>query len=242
MAILRKKKGKGGSKKSSGGFFSGLSDKQKKYLKWTFWIVVAVSVYFSFGWLKQKVLEILSMNPTIWYYYKVIEAEVQARSLLGLFYASFFGALFFIGLPVEIIFLYYLGLNYYFVQIFSVVLVGNLLGMAVNYFLGWLLGSKLMEVLMKDKYKDFKKKLKKAGGFLIIVGNIIPFPIEIFTFFIGAMRYSFLRLMIYTGIGKVSKFLLLYMGYKYFIKYISPYLGDVTFSSILEILKNSFIG
>ncbi len=219
------------------------AEKRKRYLKWAFWIAVLVALYFGFGWLRSEALVLLQMNPHIWAAYNAIEAEIAARSLLGLFYASFFGALFFITLPVEIIFLYYLGLNYYVVQVLVITLLGNLLGIAVDYFCGWLIGPKVLQWFMKkETYAKFHAKIEKAGAFIVIVGNIIPFPIEPFTVFLGALRYGFVRLMVYTLIGKLAKFGLLWLGYKYFVQYVGPYISQVNLPWFLNIIKSGFGG
>ncbi len=217
-------------------------EKRKRYLVWGFWILVVLSLYFSFGWVKEQLFVLLQMNPAVWAVYKAIELEIASRSLLGLFYASFFGALFFITLPVELIFLYYLGLNYYFVQVLVITLAGNLLGIALDYFVGWLIGTRILKWFLKEKYDGFHRKIEKAGAFIVIIGNIIPFPIEPFTVFLGAVRYGFFRLMLYTFLGKLVKFGLLWLGYKYFVQYVGPYLGTVNLPWFLNLVKSSFGG
>lgn len=219
------------------------AEKRRRYLKWAFWILLLVALYFGFGWLKEQLLLLLQQNPTVWSYYKAIEAEIASKSLLGLFYAAFFGALFFVTLPVEIIFLFYLGLNYYFVQILVITLIGNLLGIAFNYFVGWLVGPKVLRWFMKEEtYHKFQKKIDKAGIFIVIVGNIIPFPIEPFTVFLGAVRFGFVRLMLWTALGKIVKFGLLWLGYKYFVQYVGPYISTVNVPWFVDLIKSSFGG
>ncbi len=218
-------------------------EKRKRYLKWAFWIVVLIILYFAFGWLRDQALLLLQMNPNVWAVYKAIEAEITAKTLLGLFYASMFGAIFFITLPVEIIFLYYLGLNYYFMQVLVITLAGNLIGIAFDYFIGWLIGPKVLQWFMKkESYQNFQKKIDKAGAFIVIVGNIIPFPIEWFTVFLGAVRYGFVRLMIYTTLGKIVKFGLLWLGYKYFIQYVGPHISTVNLPWFMDLIRSSFGG
>jgi membrane protein YqaA with SNARE-associated domain len=219
------------------------AEKRKRYLKWAFWLIVAIILYFSFGWIQEQVFTLLQSNPTVWAMYKAIETEIASRSLLGLFYAAFFGALFFLALPVELIFIYYLNLNYYFVQILFITLVGNLLGIAVDYFFGWLIGPKVLQWFMKkETYETFQRKIRKAGAFIILVGNVIPFPIEPFTVFLGAVRYGFLRLMLYTFIGKMLKFGMLWLGYKYFVQFVGPHIATVNLPWFIDLIKSSFGG
>ena len=187
------------------------------------------------------VMAALQANPQVWAFYQAISNEIASRSLMGLFYASFFGSLFFISLPIEIVFLYYLGLNYYVIQIFTIVMVGNLLGMLFNYGTGRLVGDKWIRKLLKEKYVRFRKKLDKAGAFIVLIGNIIPFPIEPFSVFLGAVKYNFVSFITWTIVGKVIKFLILLFGYTYFLRFAGPFLADVSVDWFIELIRNVFI-
>jgi len=46
----------------------------------------------------------------------------------------------------------------------------------------------------------------KVGSFLIFFGNIIIFPIELFSFAVGAAKYPYKKFLLYTVIGKIIKF------------------------------------
>lgn len=218
----------------------------KKKTNWTkiaLWtvVIIALIVLWKLINVPELLLTLLQKNPTVWSLYQTIAQEIQARTLLGLFYASFFGGLFFVSLPVEVIFLYYLGLNYYVVQVTTVVMLGNMLGMALNYFIGRLIGERLVQKLMKESYPKFMKKLDRAGAFLILVGNILPFPIEPFAVFLGAVKYKFSRFMLWTFIGKLLKFAILAFGYIYFLKFASPYLDTLSVDWFVQNIKNIFV-
>ena len=220
--------------------------KEKSSLNWTkilLWVVIAaaiVALWYLFDGFA-LLMTLLQANPHVWAFYQAISAEIASRSLAGLFYASFFGSLFFISLPIEIIFLYYIGLNYYVVQVFTITLVGNILGMLFNYGAGRLIGDKWIRKLLKEKYVRFRKKLDKAGAFIVLIGNIIPFPIEPFSVFLGAVKYNFKSFIIWTIVGKVIKFLILLFGYTYFLKYAGPFLGEVSVDWFVELIRNVFI-
>lgn len=218
----------------------------KKKINWkkiVIWVVVIAAIVWLWKQfdIPRLVISLLQQNPAVWNIYQAVMAEVESRSLLGLLYASFFGSLFFISLPVEAIFLYYLGLNYYVVQIIIVVLIGNILGMLINYGFGRLIGEKVIKYFMKDNYKKFMKKLERAGAFIILIGNILPFPIEPFAVFLGAVKYRFSWFLTYTIIGKVIKFVLLAIGYMYFVKYASPYLSTISGDWFIDSIKNVFV-
>lgn len=219
-------------------------EKIKKYSKWGLWIFIALIIYVLWAKLNivDWILSFLQKSDTLWMIYKIFETEVESKSLLGLFYISFFGSLFFISLPLEVIFLFYLGLNYTVFQIMTVIIIGELIGTVINYFIGLFVGEKAMEWLLKKQYSDFKFKINRAGAFILLVGNIIPFPIDIFVLVLGTVKYNFRRLIIYTILGKLIKLTLLYLGYVYFVKFLSPYLSDVSLSWFIDIVRRAFFG
>jgi len=223
---------------------SHLEDKKKtnwkKILIWTV-VIIAALVIWTLLDVPQYFLQLMQMNPTVWSIYQAISAEIEGRTLLGLLYASFFGGIFFVSLPVEVIFLYYLGLNYYVVQIITVVMIGNILGMLFNYGFGRLIGEKVVKYFMKENYGKFRKKLEKAGAVLILIGNILPFPIEPFAVFLGAVKYRFSSFILWTAVGKFVKFIILAFGYTYVLKYAGPYLDGVSINTFIEAVKNIFI-
>jgi membrane protein YqaA with SNARE-associated domain len=219
-----------------------LSNKRRQYLRWGFWVSVILILYFSLSWLVSQALFLLQLNPDVWSLYKGVESEVASRSLLGLFYATAFGALFIVALPVEVVFLFYLGLDYPVLPLIAIAVAGSVVGNVANYLIGWLIGPKPVKAIVKEKYGTFHRKMEKAGPFIIIVGNIIPFPSDLFSLFIGTVRFGLLRMMLYTAIGKAAQFLLLWLGYKYFIQYAWPYIGVVSPAWFLELIKSSFTG
>jgi len=212
----------------------------KKISLWTTIILIAIIAWTLLD-VPQYFLQLMQMNPTIWSFYQAISAQIEGRTLLGLLYASFFGGIFFVSLPVEVIFLYYLGLNYYVVQIITVVMIGNILGMLFNYGFGRLIGEKIVKYFMKENYGKFRKKLEKAGAIFILIGNIIPFPIEPFAVFLGAVKYRFSSFLLWTAVGKFVKFIILAFGYTYVLKYAGPYLDGVSIEAFIEAIKSIFI-
>lgn len=197
--------------------------KRHKILRLFLWVAFFIALYVMYHWFIDNIEAFLRQSPFFWSIYEAIKNEIAARSLLGLFYVSFFGALFFLPLPVEGVFIFYLTVTDFSpVLIMLMALAGNLLGLVVDYFTGRLLGPHILQWFMKERYEHFARRLNRAGGFLIIIGNIIPFPIEPLTLVLGATRYGFTKLILYSALGKIVKFLSLFYGYEYFLTRIKP--------------------
>ncbi len=216
-------------------------EQRKKYLKWGLWTLAILILYFAFQWIVSLILQLLQLNPVVWAVYKSAEEAIVSRSLLGLYYAAASCATFLSALPVEAFFLYYLGLSYPPLVVVLVTLGGVLSGALFNYVVGWIIGPRVIKWFIKEKYDSFHRKVERAGGLIVVIGNIIPFfPCDLFAVFLGTVRYGFLRLLIYTAIGRLLQFGLLWLGYKYFLQYISPYLGTLSWPWLVHLVKSGF--
>ncbi len=206
---------------------------------WLFWALFFLILYVLYHWFLNNIESFLRQSTLLWSAYESVKQEVAARSLLGLLYVSFFGALFFLPLPIEGVFLFYLTVTDFSpVAIVLVALAGNLLGLVVDYAVGWLLGPRLLRFFMD--YERFARRVNRAGGFLVVVGNIVPFPIEPLTLVLGATRYGFLRLLFYSALGKIVKLLSLLFGYEYFMTHIQPAILSLDVPPWLSFIKAPF--
>ena len=98
-------------------------------------------------------------------------------------------------------------------------------------------------MIIKEKYGVFSRKIGKAGAFIIVIGNILPpFPSDLFSLFTGTVRYGMFRMLFYTVIGRAIQFLLLWLGYTYFVQYAVPYIGTLTPDWFYDLIRSSFTG
>ncbi|MBI2137993.1 VTT domain-containing protein [Candidatus Woesearchaeota archaeon] len=170
--------------------------------------------HFFINWMKQ--------HPLLYSLYQHISLQVTERTLLGLFYAAFFGSLFFITLPIEVIFLYYTLLAYDPLALVAVSLAGVVLGMLTNYAIGWLMGERVLTILLGKFYHKLKRINDRFGTFFVFFGNLIPSPIEPFSVLLGGTRYPLRKFLVYTSAGRLIKFLFLLMGKDYFLQTVFP--------------------
>ena len=191
-----------------------------------FLMVFVVIIYLLF-YNKEVLLSALEKSPFLWGMYQHIMVQIEDRTLLGLFYASTFGSLFFITFPVEVIFLYYASLDYSHVSLIMVTLFGGVLGMLFNYGVGFLLGAKLLQLFMKKSYEKLKSINDKYGTLIVLFGNIIISPIEPLALLLGATRYPIKKFIFYTALGRMIKFLLLLVGRDYFLGVVVPWVQSI---------------
>lgn len=179
-------------------------------------LVIAFLILIVWYFRKEVVLFIKGL-PIIGPLYIHISDQIINKTLLGLFYASFLGAMFFVTLPVEAIFIYYLSLHHNVFFIIAVAFIGNMLGMIFNYSFGFFLGKGFIKGLVKNNHDRFKGWIEKFGGVILVIGNIIPFPIEPLSLMYGGFKYDFKTYTILTAIGKIIKFIALAIIFFYFL-------------------------
>lgn len=192
--------------------------KQRKSLKWGVIISIIVLLYVFYTPLTLIFQSFLEQNPTLHSYYLYVQGQISNLTLPGLFFFSILGTLFFLILPSEATFLYYLSnTDHFFAFIILFGLLGNVTGMTINYLFGRLLGQKLLKLFfgVKDFYK-YKEGIDKYGGYLLLFGNIIPGPIEFIAVFYGGFKFSIGRYIYLVLMGRLIKYLLLLIAYIYF--------------------------
>lgn len=175
--------------------------------------VLVASVYF----FRDELLALLQKNDTLWTLYLHVSHQLHNKTLLGLFYAGFFGSFFFIFIPLEPLYLYYLSLDYFAIIVTMIMITSSIGGLVFDYGCGRILGRFLISRKDKEKFEKRKKRIERFGGFILLLTNIIPFlPVQWVCVFYGGVHYNFKKFLIYTFVGRSA--------YIFFLWYASVYL------------------
>jgi membrane protein YqaA with SNARE-associated domain len=95
-------------------------------------------------------------------------------------------------------------------KIALVAFTGSVLGAPIGYLLGKWLGKPLMHKLVPAKWANKAMELfEKNGDAAVIIGSFTPIPFKVFTILSGVFNFSLTRLMIYSILGRGSKFFLI---------------------------------
>ncbi|MEM3373617.1 MAG: VTT domain-containing protein [Candidatus Woesearchaeota archaeon] len=135
--------------------------------------------------------------------------EFNNRSIIGLALISFFGSLFFLGFPGEIIFIVYTNIGYNIVLVFFIMLFFIMVAQFINYQIGYFIEKKWLENYIKHDKKHYHISLKKYDVYFILIFNILPLPADLLSVFLGIIKYDLKKAMLYTFYGKIIKFLFL---------------------------------
>lgn len=95
-------------------------------------------------------------------------------------------------------------------KIALVAFTGSVLGAPIGYLLGKWLGKPLMHKLVPAKWADKAMEMfEKNGDAAVVIGSFTPIPFKVFTILSGVFNFSLTRLMIYSILGRGSKFFLI---------------------------------
>ncbi len=194
--------------------------------KLVIWALIIGTIYLLFVLFKEDIIGLLKTNQTTWAIYVHISTQIAEKSLLGLFYAGFFGSLFFILIPLEAVFFYYLALPYHPAVVLVVMLISSVLGLGVDYILGRLVGEGVLLRFQGKMFEKYKRAMERFGGLIIFFTNIVPFlPVQLISVAVGATRFGLKRFMIYTTFARGVYLLGLLYTADFFTVYLLPYLS-----------------
>lgn len=202
--------------------------RRKRKLKWWFIVGFIILAYLFYDMVLGYVMSLLKLNPVIYKLYLGIEYEIANNTLKGLLFVSIMGSLFFLALPSEALFLYYLSsTKYLFLIVIGFLVIGNLIGLIFNYFFGRILGERVVRFMFKKSFDKYQEKIDNWGGLILFFGNIFPGPVELLTVFYGGFKFKFSRYVFLCFMGRLIKYVILFLLYVFFWDQISGFYADV---------------
>ncbi len=120
------------------------------------------------------------------------------------------GYLFFLFMPVEIAFIYYLQGDINIIALNAVALGTALFSQAIDYSIGVLLSDKIIDNFIgRHRYEKAEDRLRKYGNIAIFVFNALPLSSPVISLAAGMLRHKVRDAVIFTVAGLVFKYLLL---------------------------------
>ncbi|MBS3090817.1 DedA family protein [Candidatus Pacearchaeota archaeon] len=140
--------------------------------------------------------------------------EVKNASPLGVFYASFTGAFFFMFTPIELFFTISLRNGNPPLLVLFFTLAGIIPAYLINYFIGAKAGRFILNFISKKKIYAARRKVNKYGVYAILLFSILPLPADLLTLGLGMTKYNILRLFSFIIIGSLIKYGFLILIFK----------------------------
>jgi len=125
------------------------------------------------------------------------------------------GYLFFLFMPVEIAFIYYLQGDISFIALNAVALGTALFAQVVDYAVGVLLSDRIIDTLIgRRRYEKAEDKLRKYGNIAIFVFNALPLSSDVISMAAGILRHRVRDAVIFTISGLLLKYVVLTLIFK----------------------------
>ena len=137
-----------------------------------------------------------------------IMLHIRELTLLGTFYSGFFGGLFFIFMPVELVFITFLLKHNPFI-VLGFYMAGLTLSYTFNYYIGMNLAAATKRIITPAKFYKTKNLINKYGGKAIFVFYLLPLPSQPLTAVLGVFKYNKARFYALFFLGGLLKYLVI---------------------------------
>ena len=122
----------------------------------------------------------------------------------------FAGYLFFLLMPVEILFTYYFIEDVNVIVLLILALVTAIAAQMIDYLIGYLVSNQVIHNLMgKKRYRNLKKYMDRYGNLAVFVFNALPLSSSVLSLVAGMLRYKFRNFVIYSFMGLSLKYFII---------------------------------
>ena len=134
----------------------------------------------------------------------------RSEGLLSFAIVNFSGYLFFLFMPVELAFIYYLpgDIN---IWILNAVALGTaIVSQSIDYLIGYMLSTKIINRLIgRRRYEKAEDKIRKYGNIIIFLFNLTPLSSPVISLAAGMLKHRIKDALFFTLAGLILKYLLL---------------------------------
>ena len=131
----------------------------------------------------------------------------KSPDLLSFSLIHFGGYLFFLLMPVELLFIYYLVQGFNIPVLLIVALATAIVAQIIDYLIGYLVSRQVINnIIGTERYKKTKAYIDKYGDAAVFVFNALPLSSSILSLVAGMLRYRFRNLLIYSFSGLLLKY------------------------------------
>lgn len=141
----------------------------------------------------------------------------QKPGLYSFAIINFAGYLFFLIMPVEALMPYYLSQGYQLVLVISIAVITALIALLIDYFIGTLVSSAIINDLIGEKqYHKVKRAIERYGLLAVFLSNLFPLSSDIIVLVAGMLRLKAWKVMLYSFIGLTIKYLFIAYIFSFF--------------------------
>jgi len=200
---------------TKGKIFSYNFEKKRKFVFYSALIVISLIAIITYYLLYLKDSNFFAIKG-INFFISHIFNNVKGLTGLGAFYTTFFGGLFFIPTPIEVLFITTLRMsNISPIALISLYMVGMIFSFTFNYFIGKRLSEISKRFIGAKKFYKIKGFLNKHGMWGVFMFNVLPLPSQPLSTILGVFNYNRTRFYLMFISGQLIKFIVISLGYLY---------------------------
>lgn len=134
----------------------------------------------------------------------------EGQGMLSFAIVNFSGYLFFLIMPVELAFVYYVSEGSNLWALNGIAVGTALLSQSIDYLIGYTFSSKIINKLIgKERYKKAEARVRKFGNITIILFNALPLSSPVISLSAGMLKHRIKDALFYTFIGLLLKYMVL---------------------------------
>ena len=202
---------------SRNAFFEYNRQEKQHFLIWSGIIILLISALITSYLLVfryQENFAVIIINSIISH----VQREIASSSILGVFYTTLIGGLFFIIIPIEVLFVSFLLEGIPASMLITFFISGLIVSFSANYFLGMKLSAFSKKIITPQKFYKIKGLLNRYGVKAILLINLLPFfPAQPLSTILGVFRYNKSKFYLFFIVGQTLKFTLIALAYIYII-------------------------
>lgn len=134
----------------------------------------------------------------------------EGKGMLSFAIVNFSGYLFFLIMPVELAFIYYVTAEANLLTLNSIAITTAMLSQAVDYLIGYTFSTKIINRMIgKERYEKAESRIMRYGNFVIVLFNALPLSSPVISLSAGMLKYRVKEAIFYTFLGLFFKYLVL---------------------------------
>lgn len=131
-------------------------------------------------------------------------------SIVSFAIVNFSGYLFFLFLPVELAFIYYLHAGYDTWILNLVALSTAILSQSIDYWIGYFFSAGIINRLIgRKRYEKAEDEIRHYGKLTIFAFNLLPLSSPIISLAAGMLKYRLSYFLLFSALGLLVKYILL---------------------------------
>jgi len=134
----------------------------------------------------------------------------KEHTLLSFAIINLSGYLFFIFMPVELAFIYYLNTSLNIVLLNITAIGTAVFSQAVDYYIGRSFSKQIIDQLIgRQRYEKAESEIRKYGNIAIFIFNLLPLSSPVILLAAGMLKHRLKEVFLYSLAGLLVKYLLL---------------------------------